>query len=235
MTPETLAAIKAHAAECYPRESCGLVQVVRGKERYTPCRNIAAQAEHFLLDPVDYAAAEARGEITAIVHSHCNLPPHPSQADRVGIERSGKPWIIVAWPTGEISETLPSGYRAPLIGREFHHGVLDCYQLIKDYYAETLAIDLPDPVREYEWWLKGQNLYLDNYLAAGFEKVDPAEMRAHDVLLMQVASPVPNHGAVYIGDNQIIQHVMHRLSSRDVYGGWYRKCTVAVLRHRSLM
>lgn len=235
MNEKTRQDLFAHAEREFPRECCGLVVIVRGKERYIPCRNIAESDQHFAIHPEDYAAAEDLGEITAIAHSHCNLPPFPSQPDLVGCERSGKPWVIVSWPTKQIYTFEPTGYKAPLVGREFHHGVLDCFALCRDYYRETLGIELPDYEREYEWWLKGQNLYLDHFQEAGFVRVDPASMRKHDGILMQVASPVPNHAAVYLGDNTILQHVMHRLSSRDIYGGWYRKCTVEVVRHKDLM
>ena len=235
MNEKVLQAIREHAAKEYPRECCGLVIVVRGKARYVECRNIADSDQHFVMHPEDYAEAEDIGEITAIVHSHCNVPATPSTPDRVGCEKSGKPWIIVSWPTGDIQTLEPEGYEAPLVGREFHHGVLDCYALCRDYYKRTLDIALPDLPRDYEWWLKGQNLYIDNFESVGFVRVDPNTLREHDAILMQLASPVPNHAGVYVGDNKILQHVMHRLSSHDIYGGWYRKCTVAIIRHRSLL
>lgn len=66
MTPETRKAIEAHALAEYPRECCGLVIVRKGRERYIPCRNMATTpADHFVLDPRDYAAASDEGEITA--------------------------------------------------------------------------------------------------------------------------------------------------------------------------
>lgn len=233
-TEQTLAAIRAHAAQEYPSESCGLVIVVKGKQRYVPVRNIADGDEHFVMHPDDQAAAEDAGEVVLVVHSHPNLPPVPSEADRVGCEASGLPWLIVNWPTGSVHQFAPSGYVPPLYGRNFHHGVLDCYTFIQQYYQQELALALPDFDRPSEWWLKGQNLYLDGFASAGFEHVGGLP-RKHDVLLMRLASPVPNHGAVYLGDGLIGQHVMNRLSSRDVYGGWYEKITTHVLRHRSLM
>lgn len=231
--PETiLTEIRAHAGRDYPRESCGLVIVRKGRRRYVPCRNIAEKNEHFVIHPEDYAAAEDAGEVVMVVHSHPNIAPQPSDADLVGCERSGVPWLIVNWPTGAIHEFKPSGYRAPLVGRQFSHGALDCYSLIQDYYAQELGITLPDFERPDEWWLKGKNLYLEGFEKAGFVRVD--EPQQHDGLLMQVASPVPNHAAIFLGDGCILHHELHRLSSRDVFGGWYRKCTVAVVRHRSL-
>jgi cell wall-associated NlpC family hydrolase len=50
---------------------------------------------------------------------------------------------------------------------------------------------------------------------------------------MQLESNLPNHAAIYIGDQQILHHVQGRLSSRDVLGGYYIKSTAMVLRHES--
>jgi proteasome lid subunit RPN8/RPN11 len=232
MNPSTVDAIRAHAESVFPKECCGLVYVQRGKERYQPCENLATDStEHFILSPVDYAATEDKGEITCLVHSHCYEPPFPSEADKVSCENTGLPWFIYSLPTHQTYEFKPTGYKAPLIGREFFHGVLDCYTLVRDHY-KTIGIELPDYPRENEWWLHGESLYLDNFKAAGFVEVD--DLKPNDGLLMQIASQTPNHAAVYVGDNRIIQHLSCRLSSLDVYGGWFEKVTVKILRHQSL-
>lgn len=228
-----LPAVRAHAEREAPREACGLAVVVKGRLRYVPCRNVAGEAE-FAIHPDDQAAAEDAGTVVAVCHSHVFIPPEPSEADRVMCEKTGLPWLIVNHPTGAHRVITPSGYRAPLIGRPFVHGALDCYSLCRDYYRETLGLDLPDYAREDDWWLKGGNLYLDHFAEAGFVEIDPGDLRAHDALLMQVASPVPNHAAIYLGDGLILQHCHGRLSSRDVYGGYWRRVTVKALRHRSL-
>jgi proteasome lid subunit RPN8/RPN11 len=224
-----------HALQASPAECCGLIVAINRRHIYLPCKNLAAANEHFIIDPLDYAAAEDKGQIIAIVHSHPSTNPAPSQTDLIGIERSGLPWLIVNPHTGAHTITMPSGYIAPLIGREFHHGVLDCLSLIRDYYKQTLNIDIPDYVRQDQWWLKGENLYRDKFTECGFFDVPLETLQQHDILIMRMASPVENHGAVYVGNNQILQHVSGRLSSRDVFGGYWRKATTLLIRHGSLM
>lgn len=231
LTTDLLTDIAAHAERDYPREACGLVVVIKGRARYRACRNIAESHEHFVIDPLDYAAAEDSGSVLMVVHSHPDAAPEPSQADRVGCEQSGLPWAIIGWPSGAVQTIEPCGYQAPLIGRQFSHGILDCWTLVRDYYQRALGVTLPDYQRPDDWWVKGQTLYLDHYAEAGFVPV--TEARANDMLLMQVASPTPNHAALWMGDGTILHHQMGRLSSRDVYGGWYRKITTHILRHRS--
>jgi len=213
----------------FPREVCGLVVVVKGRERFWPCPNRAEGDDHFVIDPEDYAAAEDAGEVVGVFHSHCNVGPEPSEADLVSCEASGLEWHIVGIPTGRWHSFRPSGYQAPLVGRQFQHGVLDCYALIRDWYRQERGIELLDFDRTDGWWHKGQNLYLDNFGRAGFVETD--DLHSGAVLLMQVQAPVPNHAAIYLGDDTILHHMHGRLSSRDVFGGYFKKNCVKVLRY----
>jgi proteasome lid subunit RPN8/RPN11 len=234
MNDDTRAKALAHAKREAPREACGLVVVIGRREDYVACRNIAPGADQFAIDPHDWAAAEDRGDIVAIFHSHPGAGPEPSEADRAACEETGLAWHIVGLPTERWATLEPSGYVTPLIGREFSHGVLDCYGLIRDYYKQECGVALRDFQRLNDWWSQGGNLYLENFAAAGFVRVDldkDFSMRQHDVLLMQIAAPVPNHGAVYAGDGTILHHLYGQLSSRVVYGGYYRKHTTHVLRY----
>jgi proteasome lid subunit RPN8/RPN11 len=225
--------VKAHANSSPSREICGVIVSHRRRNQYVPCNNIAENNSHFVIDPIDYAAAEDAGTVIAIVHSHVNVNPAPSQADLIGIERTQLPWLIVNTPVNNYTYTEPSGYLAPYVGREFVHGITDCYSIWRDYYKRELGIEMIDYERSVEWWLKGRDLYEDNYRAAGFLEVDIKDLKKHDIILMKVASPVQNHAAVYLGDNIILQHVMGKISSKDVYGGWWRKITTKILRHES--
>lgn len=242
MQPETRLAAIQHAIECYPQESCGLIIVADGIEQYVPCVNKATtKSEHFIIAAEQYAEIEDMGTITAVVHSHPDAHQRPSEADQVSCELSGLPWYIFAIHKNDEgvvslfgeSSTEPRGYEAPLVGREFAFGVLDCYTLIKDYYHRELGIELPEAERADGWWNKGENLYIDNYQQAGFESVNGTDLQIGDVILMQIRSKVPNHAGVYIGDGLFLHHLYGRLSSRDIYGGYWRECTRIIVRRKS--
>ncbi|WP_404938387.1 Mov34/MPN/PAD-1 family protein [Pseudomonas sp. JDS08PS003] len=255
MNKENRAAIERHALAEYPKECCGLL-IREGRKRvYVPCRNTAVTpSEHFRLAPEDYAAAEERGEMLAVIHSHPDCPPAPSEADRVACEASGLPWYILevrkdddgTLRKGDWASLLPTGYQAPLIGRAFAHGIHDCLSIILDYYRRELGIELGSYQREDGWWEKGGNLYLDHLPQAGFERVN--DLRQGDVVLMQIRSPVPNHAAIYLADGvlksepehfpapgSILHHLYGRDSKRDTYGGYWDEVTVSIWRHRQLM
>ena len=226
--------ILKHAKEELPKEACGLIVIFKGKEKYIECKNLAETSEdNFYIDPADYAQCEDMGEIIKIVHSHPVTNPNPSQSDMVGIEKSGIPWIIINPVTGQSTETSPSGYKAPLIGRVFVHGILDCYTMIRDYYNFELDIKLPDFHRDNYWWEKGQNLYEENFGKAGFTQVD--DLKKNDVIIMTNGSSTPNHSAIYMGDGKILHHVQGRLSSKDAYGGYWLKNTWKVIRHEQFL
>ena len=224
--------ILEHAKEEYPRECCGLVAVVKGRERYFPRNNIASTpSEHFVLD--GYEEIEDKGEIISIIHSHPKTTPTPSEADRVACEKSELPWHIVNPQTGEWGYCEPNGYELPYVGREFVHGVVDCYTLWKDWYKRELGVEMTEYNRRDEWWLKGEDLYRDNFANEGMRKIRTEDVEYGDIILMQLEAPVPNHAAIYIGDQMVLHHVQGRLSSRDIYGGYYLKSTAMVLRHKS--
>ena len=228
------AAALEHAQAEFPRESCGLIAVVKGRKRYFPCRNMAETPdEHFVLDPADYAAVEDKGEIVAVIHSHPATNHAPSQADRVACEKSGLPWHIINPQTLGWGYCEPEGFELPYVGREFVFGLVDCYTLCRDWYNREFGLNLRDYDRRDQFWLRGENLYLDNFASEGFYPIPIEQLQYGDAILMQLESPLPNHAAIYLGDQQILHHVQKRLSSRDIYGGYYLKSTAKALRHES--
>ncbi|OMY43825.1 hydrolase Nlp/P60, partial [Burkholderia pseudomallei] len=130
----------------------------------------------------------------------------------------------------------PDGYMAPLIGREFVHGVLDCYSIVRDWYKVERGVTLPDFPRTDGWWNDGKSsLYLDNYRAAGFANVGKdATLIPGDVILMTVLSQnnEPNHAGVYVGDGKMIHHMADRLSAKVLFGGMWQASHYTTLRYR---
>lgn len=231
-----------HAIAEYPNESCGFIVMVNGEEVYLQCENRSLNpTKMFTLAGEDYILAEQQGRIVCIVHSHPDGSSAPSDADRLACEKSMHPWRIIAVhkDLGEVkyithSDLEPCGYTAPLIGREFVHGILDCYTLLKDYYKVRLGIELPEYQREDDWWKKGGNLYQDNYMSAGFLPA-PTSIQEHDVVIMQVKSTVPNHAGIYIGNTRILHHLYGQLSREEIYGGYWQQNTTHILRYREMM
>ena len=220
------AALK-HAKEQDPRESVGVLIVIKGKEQYYPCNNLSTYSQQcFILDPEDYVKADALGEITAIVHSHPVTPPSPSQADKVSCEQSGLKWHIVNPKTETWGYCEPTGYEPPLIGRQWVWGVTDCWSLVRDYYKEQHNIQLLD----YQRPTTPQD-FLDNPLfeqyaeRTGFKELNKDEkLQKGDVLLMSILHPTLNHVAIFLGDD-ILHHLADRLSTREPYNQWLLKCT----------
>ena len=91
--------IRRHAEQAFPAEACGLLIRTGSGRIYMPCRNVATTvAEHFVIALESWCSAEDQGQVLAVVHSHPNGSPRPSQADRVSCELHELPWAIVAWP-----------------------------------------------------------------------------------------------------------------------------------------
>jgi cell wall-associated NlpC family hydrolase len=130
---------------------------------------------------------------------------------------------------------IPNEYfeNAEYEGRPFLHGLFDCYTLVRDYYKRNFNIFLPTNIqRDWEWWNKGQNLYLDNAKDYSFEEVE--DIQKHDVLIMAVNSPVPNHAAIYLGEGKILHHMAGKFSTvQDLKFSLKQKISV-IYRNRAL-
>lgn len=223
-----------------PVEACGLVidYGVAGVE-VLEANNLARDPEnHFVIDPLVWAV-EDQAPVIAIWHSHPGRRPDPSQGDRVACEATGLPWFIVAPERGDWTRIEPSGYEAPLEGREYSYGVLDCYTLIRDFYAREFGIELPrfDPYPE-GWWEAGEDRFRELASNAGFVTVFHGtfmELRRGDVFLFQFRAPVPGHLAVYVGDRRILHHLAGRPSRIEEYAPYWQRHMVEVLRHQELL
>ena len=127
-----LEAIKAHGAEGYPHEICGILVGPRGSRTATEAkraRNIIVERarDRYEIDPRDHIRiqreADADGrDIVGYYHSH---PDHPAQASCFDTERawSGYVYLIVSVANGEAVDA--NAFVAEKDGGPFHPEALD--------------------------------------------------------------------------------------------------------------
>jgi|TARA_R100000406_G_scaffold1486_2_gene1484 proteasome lid subunit RPN8/RPN11 len=222
-----------HAKNQDPKESCGLLIDVKGKEKYYPCRNLSSYSQQcFIIDPEDYAKAEDSGKVLAVIHSHPVTPPVASQADMISCEESGLVWHIVNPKTEQWGFYKPSGYKPPLIGRHWVWGITDCWSLVRDWYKEKLGITLRDwdrPTTPEE--------FIENPMfekcawRTGFRQLRPEEkLENGDLLFMSIMATGLNHVAIFL-DGDVLHHLADRISCKEPYNQWLLKCTGMRLRY----
>ncbi|ENQ0912816.1 phage tail protein [Escherichia coli] len=180
-------------------EVCGLVI---DNERFYPCENVSESPRNsFKISPDDYIKADDLGVITAVFHSHVDDFPVLSALDRQQQVISGLPWFL--YNAGVIREFRPVPH---LLGRKFEHGKMDCYTLFRDAY-HLCGVDLPDFERLDGWWLRGENLYINNLPRNGFFQVTPQEIQPGDVIIRQPFKGAdPCHAMLYLGENKVLHH-----------------------------
>ena len=67
----------------------------------------------------------------------------------------------------------------------------------------------------------------------GFVDAETNQPQEGDLVFMRLGdSPGLNHVGVYVGEQRLLHHVKGRLSSRDIWGGYYQKNTGRIVRYR---
>lgn len=225
-------AIAFEASQSAPQECCGFI--VNGE--VLPCKNAHNTPEtNFAISAEDYAMAEDKGVIEAIYHSHVGGLDGFSRHDIKACKQCNIPWVMIHLPTNNFHYIDPTG-NAPYEGREWSYGVHDCYALVRDFYAREFKIELDDFERgeDEEWLNPGWCMFINNYEDQGFREISRPEKKG-DILLMRLQSPEPNHVAVMNGNGaSFYHHLAARLSQSAVYGGYWAKVTVKVLRHKDV-
>jgi cell wall-associated NlpC family hydrolase len=221
-----------HAEQCAPLESCGLV--IEG--RYHKVTNQADEIDYFTMSARErLMLEEEHGPAQAIVHSHVYRNNVASLADLASCEKFGVPWLITAWPLKTWQVIEPSGFKAPLIGRPWAWGTLDCFGLVRDAYRDLAGLKIPDFEREWGWWDKGGDLIAAQYAVAGFERLEPgAAFENLDVIGCQIRAPVVNHVGVWLPGDLILHQLAGRKSTKEPFGGFFHDAMVLHLRHRDI-
>lgn len=225
-----LEAFRAHVLARYPEEACGVL--VDGS--FIPCQNVSENPrKHFRIAAEELVRiGMERGRVEAVLHSHPfdrRSPPKwpaawPSHHDMVQWLKGDVPWGITATEGENIDPLiwLNESEIAPLEGREFVHGVWDCYATVRDWYRLAKGLTIPNFPRAMDWWEAGANHYEENFEKAGFKEITRAEADVGDAMLIRVRAPVINHAAVITGNNVILHHLFHRYSGFDRFDRWER-------------
>lgn len=223
-------AFQQHAIQQYPKEACGVL--VSGE--FIPTVNVADDpTANFRIAPTQIISIETGvGPIEAVLHTHPydakadrgkHDPRWPSTSDMTSWLKGRVPWGIASCDGEGISQVcwLDEDNPEPLVGREFIHGINDCYSVVRDWFRLERGIVLPNYARGMEWWDRGLDLYSQNFRDAGFVEINITDATVGDVCLFQVMSPVINHAAVITGPNEILHHLFHRLSGYDRLDRWH--------------
>lgn len=217
-SPDVDAVARMDALTRFPQESCGIV--IGG--RYLAIENVAVDpGNHFEMPAETWTDHPG---IQAVIHSHG--PQHllaPSADDMRHQIASAVPWGITRCDGVTASPILWFGdfrLEEPLVGRDFTHGVTDCYAIIRSWYWQERQVKLPEFPRDHAWWSAGGDLYNDGFGAAGFRVVTAAEVAPGDVPLINFRSKVPNHAGVLLEGGLLLHHLMGRKSAREPVGRW---------------
>lgn len=212
--PEAVKAMQDHAKRAYPNEAVGLITT----RAYVPLKNTSDKPEFTATVSAEVVAPYVMdGSLLAVFHSHPKGPNCPSELDmrsQMGME---VPFIIVSTNGDACLAPFAWGDQLepfPLLERGFQHGVTDCYELIRDHRWLTYGERLPQFPRDWDWWNKGQSLYVDGFQAAGYRLLEGDETpQAGDGFLACIRSRVPNHAGVLVEPGMILHHA----TARDPY------------------
>ena len=104
-----------HAKQCDPEESCGVVAIKNGVEKYYPCKNISKEfkAESFVIDPLDWADVEdSVDQIVGIVHSHPQDVLEFSESDKYSCKAINLTFYLVSPKSDKIAIIQPDEINA---------------------------------------------------------------------------------------------------------------------------
>jgi proteasome lid subunit RPN8/RPN11 len=132
ITREALDQVRAHAAEGYPYEICGILIAAPGSNPVTQTRRVRNTVverarDRYEMDPLDQIRIQrecddAGLEIVGYYHSH---PDHPAQASITDSRRSwgGPVYVIVSCVKGQVVDG--NAFRAERDGGPMHPEPLD--------------------------------------------------------------------------------------------------------------
>ena len=211
-----LSEIEEHFKDCYPKEGCGIVGVVKGKSKWFPCENLAEEEEHFVMNPEDFNRINATSDIIGIVHNHIHSSPEPSLNDIKHCNVMGIPYYIFSYPNMELEILKPKTVINKLAGREYEFGIFDCLEAVRDFYSQKLNIELRR--REAyldDWWEKGEDYFTAEHIKEwGFKPVN--DLKENDILIFTMGASIGTHCGVYLYDDISVSYTHLTLPTKRI-------------------
>lgn len=223
-----------HAAEHPAEEVCGLIISNSQKSMILKGVNEHQNKSHyFSMRPEVFLEVPDGWDVTATYHSHPYGVVNPSDADMTMCEMTDMPMHIVCAANSAHMMIEPSGYQAPYLKRSYVFGVHDCYTLVRDWYSREFSIDLPRFDEEHRGFIKGEDVYVQNFEQAGFIQLKDMPVCHGDVFLLQVGAQHVNHAVIWLKSGRILHHVVNRVSKEDHWTGYWVEHATHHLRHKT--
>ncbi len=237
--------IKEQALRESPNECCGLFYLPPDSFMpvAAPTKNIDKDpANFFTVCPKDYLMVSLRGQIQAYYHSHIEESCF-SDFDKLVAEKLKLVSIMYCLKNDKFYEYSPVGHELPFVGRQYIIGMIDCFCLVKDYYAQTYNIAIEELENDYRFIEhkpdhpdnnKVHNVLSDHFESNGFVKVN--NYKDGNVVLMNtpdILSPV--HCAIYREPNQILHHPFKKKSCLSLFTDIKKKYTTHIYRHKLML
>jgi len=99
--------IYKYLESCAPREGCGVIGIVDGKEEWFPCENHSEEEDGFIMSSTDFIKAAMQSKIIAVIHSHVNSTVEPSEHDKAASDLLKIPYYIIGVPSKKVYKYEP--------------------------------------------------------------------------------------------------------------------------------
>lgn len=125
-----------------------------------------------------------------------------------------------------------------LIGVKFHIRTHNCFTLARRFYKDVYDIPIRDYAYPPTWWASEPqlDLMMRHVGDDGFTLIDvpQRELCPGDAFLMAIGANVACHVGIYVGGNKFLHHPFREDSRVDLYAGYWKDRTLAVVRHPSV-
>ncbi len=204
-----------HAKEEFPNESCGIIS----EGKYIKFKNESETPEEsFEIKDDLYYELYINEKVECIVHSH-NDSNRASKMDQIQQKEIDVPFLIINLRNRSLMDCIVFGEKepAPLEGRPFFWGALDCTTLAADWVKQIYDFQIEYPPHDFYFCIKQVDLF-ETYLREDtpFYEVDIKDKKPGDILLYNIdGSRFINHIAVYLSDNgEVLHHMYNNISGR---------------------